>query len=265
MYHNKRLCNFRAPKTFTEKLQYLKLVNRKPEYSAMVDKIEAKKYVGAIIGESHIIKTLAVWECVSDISLDDLPDRFVLKTNHDSKGVIVCKDKQNLDLTKIQKFFRKRLMTNGYWYGREWPYKYVKAKVFAEEYLEDNETGELQDFKFFCFNGEPYYCQVITGRFENETVDFFDMNWIHQDFTGVAKPYKPFSPRMIPCPKTFDLMKESCRLLAKKQPFLRVDFYEMNGELYFGELTFYPASGFGSFSPDEWDIKLGDLIVLPNK
>lgn len=264
-HHFHKLPKWNQPQSFNEKLQWLKLYDRKPVYTIMVDKIEAKRFVADKIGEEYIIPTLAVYDSAEDIDIDKLPDQFVLKCNHDSKSICVCKDKKCFDIEKSKKFLGPRLKVNGYWYGREWPYKNVPRKIIAEKYMEDCSTTELRDYKFFCFSGVPMYCQVISDRTSNETIDFFDMNWKHQSFTGLALPRKPFNEDLISKPVSFNKMKESAKILSKNIPFVRVDFYEINGKMYFGELTFYPAAGFGVFSPDEWNYKLGDMIKLPDK
>ncbi|MEI3019647.1 ATP-grasp fold amidoligase family protein [Ruminococcus sp.] len=255
-----------TPKTFNEKLQWLKLYDRKPEYTIMVDKYAVKKYVADKIGEEYIIPTIGVWDSPDEIDFDALPDRFVLKCNHNSGlGMYICRDKSKSDIEKVKAELRRGLAQDYYLTGREWPYKNVVPRILAEKYMEDSTTSELRDYKFFCFNGKPVYCQVISDRTSNETIDFYDMDWQHQSFTGLALPKKPFSNYPVPVPVSFDKMKKSAEILSKGIPFIRVDFYEINGKMYFGELTFYPAAGFGVFSPDEWNYKLGDMINLPDK
>lgn len=258
--------NLNNPKTFNEKLQWLKLYDRRPEYTKMVDKYAVKKYVADIIGKEYIIPTLGVWKNPDEIDFDRLPKQFVLKCNHNSGlGMCICRDKSKIDIKKVKDELRKGVAQNYYLTGREWPYKNVPPRIIAEQYMEDSETSELRDYKFFCFNGEPIYCQVISDRRTVETIDFYDMNWVHQSFTGLELPSKPFSKIPIPIPKTFEEMKKSAKILSKDIPFIRVDFYEINGKMYFGELTFYPAAGFGKFSPDKWNQKIGSLLKLPEK
>jgi len=252
--------NLVKPQTFSEKLQWLKLYDRKPEYTVMVDKYLAKKYVSDKIGEEYIIPTLGVWDRFDDIDFEKLPNQFVLKCTHDSGGLVICKEKSKLDIESVKKRIEKCLQTDYYLSGREWPYKNVPHKIIAEKYMEDKKENELRDYKFFCFEGEPKYCQVISDRTTQETIDYFDMDWNHQEFTGLALPYKPFHKSIIPIPSQFEKMKSFARLLSNGISFLRVDFYEINGKLYFGELTFYPASGFGLFSPEKWNYKFGNWI-----
>ena len=261
----KKKLNLESPVEINEKLQWLKLFDRRPEYTMMVDKYAAKKYVADAIGDMYIIPTLGVWETFDEIDFDHLPSKFVLKCTHDSGGLIICKDKTKFDFALAKKKINKCMKRNYYYSWREWPYKNVTPKIIAEQYMEDAETVELRDYKFFCFAGKPLYCQVISDRRTYETVDYFDMDWQHQEFTGLAMPYKPFSKSSIRKPINFEKMKELSSILSNGIPFLRVDFYEVNGKIYFGELTFYPASGFGEFHPTKWNKIMGDLIVLPEK
>ncbi len=254
--------DLKNPKTFNEKLQCLKLYDRKPEYTIMVDKYAVKKYVADKIGEEYIIPTLGVWDKFEDIDFEKLPNQFVLKCTHDSGGLVICKDKSKLDIAVAKKKIEKCLKTDFYLLGREWPYKNVPRKIISEKYMEDESGKELKDYKWFCFNGEPKYCQVISDRTTNEAIDFFDADWNHQEFTGLALPHKPFNSSPIPIPLQLEKMKMFAKVLSKDISFLRVDFYEINGKLYFGELTFYPASGFGVFTPVEWNEKLGSWIKI---
>lgn len=250
------------PQTFSEKLQWLKLHNRKPEYSQMVDKVEAKKYVANIIGEEYIIPTLGVYNTPDEIDFDALPDQFVLKCTHDSGGLVVCKDKHNLDFVKTRERFKKWLKTNYYYQNREWPYKNVRPRIIAEQYMEDENDRELKDYKFFCFDGEPKLCQIIAGRQTAMTIDFYDKDWIHQDFHEPRK--YPFAKEQHLPPKEYEKMWKLASKLSQGHPFIRVDFYDINGEVFFGELTFFPTSGMGGFDPEVWDYIFGDWIKLPN-
>lgn len=252
------------PKTFSEKLQWLKLYDRRPEYTIMVDKYEAKKYVAERIGEEYIIPTLGVWNHFEEIDFDTLPDQFVLKCTHDSHGLSICKDKAKWDKQEAKKRLEKGLKRNYYYNYREWPYKDVKPRIIAEKYMEDSETynTDLIDYKFYCFGGIPTYCQVIKDRTINEKIDFFDMKWKRMPFTGLHSPGKPYphSDKYITQPVSFELMQAKAKLLSQDLPFVRIDFYDIKGRLYFGEITFYPASGLGIFEPDEWNYKLGEMI-----
>lgn len=264
MYYAKtgEVLNLNNPVSFGEKLQWLKLYNRKPIYTTMVDKILAKEYVAGIFGNEIIIPTIAVWDDPHQIDFDKLPNRFVLKCNHNSGlGMFICKDKNSINAEKVIKDLQRGITEDFYSHGREWPYKDVNRKVFAEQYMESSPEEELRDYKFYCFNGEPKFCQVICNRTKNETIDFFDMDWNLQEFTGLDLPYKPHAP-YIEKPKCFNEMAEKARILANNIPFVRIDFYEINNRVYFGEITFFPASGFGRFYPDIWNNRLGNMVKL---
>ena len=251
-------------RTFTEKLQWLKLYDRKSIYTTMVDKYEAKKYVADVIGEKYIIPTLGVWDKFEDIDFEKLPNQFVLKCTHDSGGLVICRDKSKLDYRAAKKKLNRSLKRNYFWSAREWPYKDVKPRIIAEQYMKDDTSDDLKDYKFFCFNGEPRYCQVITDRSTDERVDFFDMEWNPQPFTGLTRAFA-HAEREPVCPGCFEEMKASCRALSKGISFVRVDFYHINGAMFFGEMTFFPVGGFGRFYPNEWNQKIGDWLVLPIK
>lgn len=268
------------PKTFQEKLQWLKLYNRRPEYTKMVDKYEAKKYVASIIGEEHIIPTYGVWDNFDEIDFSKLPDKFVLKCTHDSGRVIICKDKTTFDIGYARKRINKALRTNYFLRGREWPYKNVKPRIIAEAFMEEKDqsillkdfevysgnsvkpemTGneELTDYKFFCFDGEPFMMYVSHDRAENPTTDFFDMNYQRLPI----RMKDPNSEELPEKPAEFDEMKELARKLSEGHPHLRVDFYVINHQIYFGELTFYHNMGFTKVKPEEWNSKLGDMITI---
>lgn len=255
--------DWKNPKTFNEKLQWLKVYDRHPEYTKMVDKVAAKDYVAGIIGEEYIIPTLAVYNSVDEIDFDALPDQFVLKCTHDSGGLVVCRDKSKHDLKAAREKLRKGLKRTYIIQNREYPYKNVPRRIIAEQYMEDN-SGELNDYKFFCFDGEPKALFVASdrGRKDTETkFDFFDMEWNHLPFTNGH----PNSDKEIPCPPNFDHMKEIAGKLSVGMPHVRVDLYNINGTIYFGELTFFHWGGTVPFNPKEWDYKFGSWIKLPNR
>lgn len=235
--------NLKEPKTFNEKLQWLKLYDRKPEYTKMVDKYEAKKYVADIIGEEYIIPTLGVWDKFEDIDFTKLPNQFVLKPTHASGNVFICKNKDEIDYKKLKKTVQKWLKRNYYLVHREWPYKNVKPRIIAEEYMED-QIGELIDYKVYAFNGQCDYVMVCFDRIKGETkFIYYDRNWnIKKEFSKDGIKYG--DTIKIEKPKNLDKMFEFAEILSKNIPFVRVDFYESNGNLYFGELTFYPSAGF---------------------
>ena len=257
--------DWKNPKTFTEKLQWLKVYDFKPEYTKMVDKYAVKDYVASIIGKEHIIPTLGVWDRVKDIDWDSLPDQFVLKTTHGGGGggVVICSDKSKFDRKAAEKKLSASMKAN-VTSTREHPYYKIPKRIIAEKYMADTSrpnVDDLVDYKFFCFNGQPQYCQVIRDRHTEETIDFYDMEWNHMPFVGL-NPVARNGLTPVARPEHLDKMQEICRKLAKDKPFVRVDLYVIDDKEYFGELTFYPASGFGVFTPDEWNRKLGDLLDL---
>ena len=255
--------NLKNPQTFSEKLQWLKLYDRKPEYTTMVDKVKVKDYVAERIGLEYIIPTIRVWNTPEEIDFDSLPNQFVLKCNHNSGGLFICKDKTKITKKKwhgVLSGLRKSLKYNYYMLGREWPYKNVERKILAEKYIMDDSEGDLKDYKFFCFNGIAKFCQVISGRSSKMSVDFFDKEWRHQPFHE-PRTY-PFSNDIIEKPMHLEKMWEMAEKLADGNPFSRIDFYEVCGKVYFGEITFFPTNGMGGFDPVEWDYKFGEWINL---
>ena len=253
--------NLDNPQTFSEKIQWLKLYDRKPIYTNMVDKYDAKQYVANIIGEEHIIRTLAIYNDLEEINFDALPDQFVLKFTHDSGGVVICKDKSKLNKQAALKTLKKSICSSYFWRTREWPYKNVKPRIIAEEYMED-EFGELRDYKFFCFDGQVKYMFIATDRTKNTDTcfDFFDADFNHLPFVQGH----PNAKQMPAKPKAFEDMKYLAEKLSKGIPCLRVDLYEVNGKVYFGELTFSHFSGMVPFVPEEWDYTFGKYIKLPD-
>ena len=266
MLHKK--LDLKNPKTFNEKIQWLKINDRKPEYTVMVDKYAAKQYVADRIGEQYIIPTLGVWESFDDIDFESLPNQFVLKCTHDSGGLVVCKDKSKLDKAAAKEKIEKSLKRNYYWSGREWPYKNVPPRIIAEKYMSDSQetNGEelsLKDYKFYCFDGTMKFVMINSDRNSNKPTkaDYFDRDFNWLDFTwgyghAEVRPEKP---------DKFKEMVSIAEKLSKRLPHIRVDLYECIGQISFGELTFYDGSGFDEISPVEWDYKIGDYIKLPTK
>ena len=257
-----RSLNLNHPETFNEKMQWLKLNDRNPTYTIMVDKFKAKEYAREIIGDEHIIPTYGCWEKFEDINFDELPERFVLKCNHDSGSVVICKSKKIFDLKMAKAKIEKGLHTDGYYWGREWPYTNVERRIIAEEFLHDNKEDDLPDYKVHCFGGVPKFILVCKDRFSKTgmTEDFYDTNWKSID---VSRPNHKRSSRQMDRPKWLEEMLHLSELLSKGIPFLRVDFYVVNEKLYLGELTLYPASGFEKFVPEEYDALFGSWIPLP--
>ena len=255
--------NLNNPKSFNEKIQWLKLYDRKPLYTALVDKIEVKRYVASIIGEEHIIKTLAIWNNINDIDISKLPNKFVLKCNNGAgnNGVVICKDKSTFDLNAAKKKLEKGMRRDGWMFLKEWPYKNVNRRFFAEEYVE-SENEALRDYKLLVYNGRVQNLFVVFERETNRNpyINFYDREWNLLPFERDHPNYN----KSIASPKYLKEMITLVEQLAKDIPFVRVDFYCNFDKVLFGEMTFYPGSGFESFQPIEWDYKLGDLIKLPS-
>jgi len=254
--------NLKNPQTFNEKLQWLKLYDRNPLYTIMVDKYKVKEYVANIIGKEYIIPTLGVWDNPEEIKFDKLPNQFVLKCNHNSGlGMCICKDKTKLDIKKVKKELTNGLKQDYYLTNREWPYKNVPRKIIAEQYMEDKEIKGLIDYKFFCFNGQPKFMYISNDIGMNPHTDFFDMDKNMLLFR-IKDPPSLKKPTI---PKQFEQMKQIAICLSKNIPHVRVDFYIVKEQIYLGELTFFHNSGFIKFTPNEWDKKIGDWLVLPKK
>lgn len=248
------------PKTFNEKLQWLKLHDRNPLYTTLVDKYRVKEWVAKHIGAEHVIKTYDAWERIEDIDISGLPERFVLKTNHDCGGIVICRNRSTFDLDAAKKKLAKHLRKNYFWGGREWPYKNVKPLVFAEEYISPDDGIDLVDYKFFRFSNGKMLTLLITDRFSGAelTKTFFDDKWIPLALTEGGHPVKSDVSE----PVYFEVMKQFVNKLGEGFPFVRVDFYEAGGRLLFGEMTFFPNSGLERFDPPEWDELLGSWIDL---
>ncbi len=261
-----RFPNWKNPQTYSEKLQWLKLYDRRPEYTKMVDKYAVKKYVADLIGEEYIIPTLGVWDRPEDIDWDKLPNQFVLKTTHGggNSGVVICKDKNSFDKQLAEEKLNGSLRTDLYKVWREWPYKNVPKRIIAEKYIESQlDTKDLPDYKFFCFNGEVKMLYVATGRQKEGGLrfDFFDKDFHHLPFYQKDHPNSDIQPIK---PVSFDKMKVLAGQLSKGLPHVRVDFYEVGDKVFFGEMTFYSMSGMTPYIPSEWDSIIGGYLSLPN-
>lgn len=258
-----RELNLENPQTYTEKLQWLKLFDHREVYTRMVDKLAAKQYVADRIGQEYVVPLLGQWDRAEDINFDSLPEQFVLKTTHDSGGNLICRDKASLDIPEARRKMKRLLRRNYYICSREWPYKNVKPRIIAEQFMEDSRQGELRDYKFFTFGGEPKVLYIAQGRgLGGETVaDFFDMEFNHLPFT-IDHDVAPVPPEK---PENFERMKELAAKLSAGTAQLRVDFYEVDGKVYFGEMTFFHCSGMAPFHPEQWDSIFGDWLTLPPK
>jgi len=251
--------NLKDPKTFNEKLQWLKVYDHRPEYTDLVDKLRAKEMVGNIIGKEHIVPCYGSWERAEDIDFDSLPQSFVLKCNHDQGSVVLVYDKSTLNRNETIRYFADKLKHNTYYGTREYQYKNIKPRVFAEEYL----VKDIIDYKFYCFNGEPrfLYCGQDMSAGHNGKVDFYDLNWEPMPF------YRTDYLRLgkIPRPHKLDKMIGIAKSLSEDIPFVRIDLFEVDEKIYFSEFTLCPASGYMPFVPKEYDRIVGDWLKLPEK
>ena len=249
------------PKTFSEKLQWLKVNYREPVQTVMVDKHEAKNFIAHRVGDQYIIPTLAVWNSVEDIDFDALPNQFVLKCTHDSGGIVICKDKSSLDREAAKAKLRTSLKRDYSRIAREWPYKEVPRRIIAEEYLSELGSNEILDYKMYCFHGEPKMTVVCSDRFSKTgtRMNFYDIDWKPM---GIHFGHYPPLPTEFPRPETYEEMLRLATELSKDCPFLRVDFYEIKRRLYIGELTFFPGAGLEQFRPISKDYELGEWLHL---
>lgn len=258
----KRHLNLVNPQSYNEKLQWLKLYDRNSLYIELVDKYAVKQYVTNLIGPDYVIPLLGVWNSPDEIDFEKLPNQFVLKCTHDSGGLIICKDQKKFNKEAAKKQLSNLLKNDFYFKTREWPYKNVPHKIIAEKYMVDESGYELKDYKFFCFNGVPKFCFIACDRDtpnEETKFNFYDMDFNLLPFTNGH----PNSTEPLKKPIGFEQMKELAALMSRGIPHVRIDFYDINGHVYFGEYTFYHWSGFVPFEPDIWDYKIGALISLP--
>lgn len=257
-----RKLNLRNPREYNEKLQWLKLNDRKPEYSTMVDKYEVRGYIEDLLGDKYLIPCLGIYDSVDDIDIDALPDRFVLKCTHDSGSVEICKDKSSFDIEGARHRLSQAMKRNYYATYREWPYKYVKPRIIAEGYLE-GDGGDLKDYKVMCFNGEAKIIEVHENRFVEgkvHTQTFYDREWNIVPLTQVETVTVD---RPSERPRQLEEILRLSELIAKNMYHARIDWYIEGDKIYFGEITFFDGSGFESFSTPEMERMLGDMINLP--
>lgn len=253
-----RFPNLKNPKTYNEKLCWLKLNAKNSEYTKMVDKYEAKEYVRNIIGDNYIIPSYGVWDDYDDVDWESLPNQFVLKTTHDSGWVIICKDRKLFDVKATRKKVLESMRKNLYDTHREYPYKNLKPRIIIEKLMEEKGSNTLKDYKFFCFDGKVKMLFVATDRPQDTRFDFFDRNFNHLPF----RQGHPLASRPIEKPKCFEEMILIAEKLSKGIPHVRVDLYNINGEIYFGELTFFHFGGTVPFKPKKWDYIIGEWLNL---
>ncbi len=250
------------PQTFNEKLQWIKLYDRNPLYTKLVDKYLVRDYIKEVLGEEYLIPLIGAWDSPDEIDFDALPDKFVLKCNHNSGlGMCICKDKSKLDIEKVKEELRKGMAQDYYLTQREWPYKDVPRKIIAEEFMIDNSGVGLRDYKFFCFNGEPKFLYLSEGLDNHDTaaISFLTLDWKQASYERCD--YKPF--KVLPeKPSQFDKMVEIAKKLSSGFDFLRVDLYEINGRVYFSELTLFTGAGFTPFKDEASDYEIGSMLKL---
>ena len=250
--------NLRHPVGFNEKLNWLKINEIQPAYTDLVDKIKVREYLREKIGEDRCFPLLGAWEKYEDIDFHNLPEQFVLKCNHDSGSVKIIRDKSKIDHKEFSKFFKSRLKMNPYVFGREYPYKSVRPMIMAERFMVPDGAHDIEDYKFFCFNGKPEIMFIATDRSVDVKFDFFDMDFNHLNIENIH----PQSGKVIEKPALFEEMKELAAKLSEGMKFVRIDLYEIEGKIYFGEFTFFHGGGFWLFKPDEWEKRLGDMINI---
>ena len=255
--------NLSDPKTFCEKQNWLKLYDRKPIYTVMVDKYLAREFVAERIGEDYLVPLLGAWDSADDIDFSLLPNKFVLKCNHNS-DVTICTDKSSLDIEKVRKELNEQLKIDYYTHKREWAYKNVPRKIICEKFMENTNGENLVDYKLFCFNGIPKFVMVNSNRFGKEgvKVDMYDMLWKHME---MQDGHYPNAGDIFAKPACLDEMCKLAEILSKDTSSLRVDFNYWDNKLYFGELTFFHSAGLESFMPEKWDKILGEWVTLPKK
>lgn len=249
------------PKTFNEKLQWLKLHDRNSAYIQMVDKYAVKEYIAQKIGEEYVIPTLGVYETFDEIAFEKLPDQFVLKCTHDSGSVVICRDKKNFNMIKVKEVLQSKLKRNLYWMGREWPYKNVRPRIIAEMFMKDKAAEDLIDFKFYCFHGEPKFLYVSAGLENHATarISFYNLDLSEAVFQ--RSDFKHFA-QLPKIPTHYQEMIDVARKLSEGIPFVRIDLYEINEKVYFSEFTFTPSAGWMPFESYKWDLALGELLDL---
>lgn len=263
-YRMGKRVNLKNPLKYSEKLQWLKLNYHDPLYTKLVDKYEVKEWVANKIGSEYVIPNYGVWNSFEEIDFKNLPEKYVLKCTHDSGGLVICDGKKPLNYELARKKIKKSLKTNYYLLGREWPYKGVKPRIIAEKYMEDFCTKELRDYKFFVFNGVVKFMFVASSRQsekEETKFDFFDKDFNHLDI----KQGHPNSEKLPTKPLNYDTMISLAEKLGENMPHVRVDFYEVDGHVFFGEMTFYHMCGWTPIEPAKWDDLFGEYLKLPEK
>lgn len=251
------------PKTFNQKLQWLKLNDKKDMHTIMADKYQAKKFVAEVIGKEYVIPTIKVYNRVEDIRYEELPDQFAIKCTHDSGSTFICRDKEHFEWKKVKKNLGRALSRNYFYRGREWPYKHIKPRIIVESLLVDSDGG-IADYKFYCFNGKPQFLYVSKGLDEHLTarISFLTLDWTFAEFRRTDYPDLDELPQK---PEAYEDMLRCAEALCKDEKFVRVDFYCIGKQVFFSEFTFYPNGGLVHFEPQEYDLKLGEMLKLDDE
>lgn len=253
--------NWANPKTFNEKLQWLKLNYKNPLAVTLVDKYMVKDFVSSVLGYDYIIPTIGVWECFDDINFEELPNQFVLKCNHNSGGILICRDKKTFDHKWANKVISRSLKQDYFEYEREWPYKEVKRRIIAEKLLISDDGEDLKDYKFFCFNGRVMCFKIDLDRYTFHRANYYNRNCQLLDFGELY--YPPLNDRVVSIPSNINKMIVAAEKLSKGLPFVRVDFYNVNQKIYFGEMTLFPGGGTAPYTTYDADLLLGSWLELP--
>lgn len=250
------------PITYNQKLQWLKIYNRDVLYNKLVDKYRVREFIKERIGSKYLIPLIGVWENVEDIDFNSLPNQFVLKCTHNSGGLVICKDKRELNIKSVKDKLEKSLKHNYYWGQREWVYKDVPPLIIAEKYIADDSGKNIRDYRFFCFNGEPKFISVDLDIINKDQTrrNIYDLEW---NLLDIEISYPKEENKKLLKPKNLEIMIEIAKELSKDIPHLRVDLYNVDGKILFGELTFFHQSGWGKFNPKKWDEILGNWLTLP--
>lgn len=262
---NWKFINFKNPKTFCDKLNWMKLYDRHPEYSKLADKLLVREHIKETLGEEYVLPIYGHWKSFDEIDFDSLPEQFVLKCNHDSGSVRIIRNKSDLtdlDIKELREFYNRRIKNNFFYAGREFPYKGINRYIFAEKFMQSKtrNTETFCDYKWMCFNGEPEFMYIETERSSGVKMSCFNMNYEPLDIIGD----KPKSTENIPKSPNFDSMREMARKLSQGIKFVRIDFRELDGNVYFGEYTFYENGAFRPYKPEKWEYYFGDLININN-
>lgn len=249
------------PKTYNEKLQWLKLYNRNPDYTSLVDKYEVRKFISDTVGAEYLVPVCGVWNTFEEIDFASLPEKFVLKCTHDCGGLVICKDKSKLDIGETKRIITSSLKNNFYYQGREWPYKNVKPRIYAEMYMEDMGQEQLTDYKVFNFSGEPKIIQVDYDRYAGHKRQFYDVNWNRLD---ISFHFPSDMSKKLSKPLVLDEIIRLSKILSKGFPHLRTDFYIVDNKVYIGEMTFFHGTGFGKWTPASFDLEMGEWLNINN-